>query len=79
MLLIAAGISWWQFPNLTAFARGVVGSGVRVPDDPRAELFAAFTRVSDHVAEVGTPEQKAAMLVVLPAIVEKAHDHQVVQ
>lgn len=60
--MIAIGIAWLAFERLPSASSRVP------PADERDGLFRAYTLLSDHVAAVGSEEQKQALTVVLPAI-----------
>jgi len=66
LALIAGGVAWWFF---TRTPRQTTDTDL--PDDWRSELFECYLTLHDHISDVGTPEQKAALLVILPCVAQK--------
>lgn len=60
--MIGAGIAWLAYERLPSAA------STTAPADDRNSLFRAYTLLSDHLAAVGTEEQKQALTTILPAI-----------
>ena len=65
LALIAGGVAWWFF------TRTPRSTAPQLSNDGRNGLFNCYLTLNDHVAKAGTPEQKAALLTILPCIAQK--------
>lgn len=68
---LVLGIMWIAFPVLANLLNKISSSniGSHAKPEDRIVLFDAYLLLHDHLEKVGTPEQKAALEVVLSAIV----------
>ena len=62
------GVMWLFIPMLSN--NSISGSLIK-NSDSRNQLFDSYLLLHDHLEKVGTPEQKAALQSILPAIANK--------
>lgn len=73
LALLAIGAALWGggsiWPTVSSWFSRLFKTKA-APDrvDVRADLFLAYTKLSDHVNLVGTEGQKSAMLLILPSV-----------
>ena len=58
--MLTVGVVWWVWSYMPALPK--------LAGDDRGSLFKDYLRLKDHVEAVGTPEQKAAVLAILPCV-----------
>ena len=65
---LVLGVMWLFIPMLSN--NPISGSLIK-NSDSRNQLFDSYLLLHDHLEKVGTPEQKAALQLILPAIANK--------
>lgn len=65
---LVLGVMWLFIPMLSN--NPISGSLIK-NFDSRNQLFDSYLLLHDHLEKVGTPEQKAALQLILPAIANK--------